>query len=62
MDYKDDSMLDDEDGDGFRGRFGSARRRRSKKSRKNHRRVVIQMLSSKYEVVAQAARGMGARR
>ena len=64
--YSDEEQLpgesDDEDGDGFRGRFGSARRRRSKKSRKNHRRVVIQMLSSKYEVVAQAARGMGWRR
>ena len=64
--YSDEEQLpgesDDEDGDGFRGRFGSTRRHRSKKSRKNHRRIVIQMMSCKYEVVAQAARGMGWRR
>ena len=52
----------DDDDEGFRGRFGSARRRRSKSRKKNHRRIVISMLSSKYEVVAQAARAMGWKR
>ena len=38
------------------------RRRRAKRRARNHRRIIINMLACKYEVVAQAARSFGWRR
>ena len=49
----------DDDDDSVATDNWSRLRRRSKRGKKNHRRIVISLVSCKYDVVAQAARGLG---
>ena len=49
---------DDDDYSSAATDYGS-RRRRGKRGKKNHRRIVVSLVSCKYDVVAQAARGLG---